>query len=67
MEMLSQVKAKIYRCRTGFLPMQIKTKLMEWADGFTEKPKLALSFTEKKEASAVLAKKPPYETRLEYR
>jgi len=51
-----QVKAKIYSV-DGLSAHADQDELMEWADGFTEKPKLAFVVHGEKEASAVLAKK----------
>jgi metallo-beta-lactamase family protein len=51
-----QVKAKIYSI-DGLSAHADQDELMEWADGFTEKPKLAFVVHGEKEASAVLAKK----------
>lgn len=50
------VKAKIYSIN-GLSAHADQDELIEWAEGFTEKPKLAFVIHGEKEASAVLAKK----------
>jgi metallo-beta-lactamase family protein len=51
-----QVKAKIYSI-DGLSAHADQDELMEWAEGFTEKPKLAFVIHGEERASAILAKK----------
>jgi metallo-beta-lactamase family protein len=51
-----QVKAKIYSI-DGLSAHADQDELMEWAEGFTEKPKLAFVIHGEERASAILAQK----------